>query len=141
MLWRQWKTAARFGGPGVLLGLALAWLIGGQRGLAQGDPQRRSDRLRPAAIVPAGESSGISAIISPLQPGSPVATAQLLYLIDTKARAFAIYQIDPAQGKSTIKLQGVRQFHWDLQLGEWNNHEPQVQEVEAAVKAASPKTR
>lgn len=137
MLGRQWKAAVQFGGPGVLIGLALAWSMGGHRGLfAQGEPARAPDRNRPAMLAP--ESSGVTAIVSPPQPGS---SGQLLYLIDAKERAFAVYQVDPSQGKGTIKLQGVRQFRWDLQLEEWNNHEPEVGTVKAAVKAGSSRSQ
>ena len=139
MLWRQWKSALEFGVPGLLLGLGLAWLAGGYRGLhAQVDSPKSSDRNRPTVTAATGESGGITAMISPLQPGS---AAQLLYLVDAKSRVFAVYTIDTTQGKDTVRLAGARRFHWDLQLTEWNNHEPEVHTVEAAVKSASPKSQ
>lgn len=139
---RQWSTVARFGGPGVVLGLALAWSIGGQRGAhADGPVPALPERPRAAASLPVGESGGTLALISPLQPGSNGATGQLLYLIDTKSRAFAVYRIDPAHTKGTIKLEGVRQYNWDMKLAEFRNQDPDVLTIESAVKAAGTQTR
>jgi len=139
---RQWSAVARFGGPGVVLGLALAWSIGGQRGVhAQGSLPARPDRPLPVAPSPVGESGGTLAMISAL-PGGNGATGQLLYLIDTKSRAFAVYRIDPTHTKGTIKLEGVRQYHhWDMKLAEFRNQEPDVLSIESAVKAAGSQTR
>ncbi|MDR3637760.1 MAG: hypothetical protein P4L84_28395 [Isosphaeraceae bacterium] len=134
---RQCNMAARYGGPGLLLGLVLAWSIGGQRGLhAQATAPSPLDRARPVSSAPVGEAGGTLAMISPLQAGSPSATGQLLYLIDTKSRAFAVYRIDPAHDKGTIKLEGVRQYHWDMKLSQFNNQDPEVAVIESAVKAA-----
>jgi hypothetical protein len=123
-------------------GLVLAWSIGGPRGLhAQATPPGSVDRPRAAAATPAVEAGGTVAMIAPVQPGSPGATGQLLYLIDTKTRAFAVYRIDPAHDKGTIKLEGVRQYHWDMKLAEFNNQKPEVAAIESAVKAAGSQNR
>jgi hypothetical protein len=67
-------------------------------------------------------------------------SAQLLYLIDTKARTFAIYRVDPANaaGKGTVKLEAVRQYQFDLRLTGYNNQPPEVKEVESIVKTLGP---
>jgi len=138
----RWSAAARFGGPGVLLGLALAASIGGQRGLhAEGAGAAAIERPRPVPTAPAADTGGVLAMTAPLHQGSANGTGQLLYLIDTKSRAFAVYRIDPAQDKGTIKLEGVRQFHWDMKLAEFNNQKPEVDAIEAAVKAAGVRAR
>ena len=142
MSFRQWSSAARFGGPGVLLGLALAWLLSGQRGVhAQASSASAVDRARPVAAGQVADSGGTIAMIAPLHTGSPEGTAQRLYLIDTKSRAFAVYRIDPTHDKGTIKLEGVRKFHWDMQLEAFNNQEPDVHTIATAVKAAGGQSR
>jgi hypothetical protein len=140
---RTWSNAARFGGAGVVLGLALAWSLGGPRGLlAQAAPATKgAERPRPAPAAPVGEAGGTLALIAPWQPGTPNAKGQLLYLIDTKSRAFAVYRIDPEHDTGTIKLEGTRQYQWDLQLTEYNNQEPAVSAISAAVKAAGVRSR
>lgn len=141
MLWRQWGTAARFGGPGLLLGLILAGWLGAPAGLqAQAASPALADRGRVPAGAVSAEANGTLALIAPLAAGSQGAAGQLLYVIDTKTRAFAVYRIDPGHDKGTIKLEGVRQYQWDLMLTEYNNQEPQVAATKSAVSAvAAPK--
>jgi len=62
---------------------------------------------------------------------------QLLYLIDTRSRAFTIYRIDTTKGSLTVKLDAARQYGWDLKLTGYNNLEPQGTAVESMVKAAT----
>lgn len=139
---REWSAAARFGGPGIILGLALAWSIGGQRGAhADGPVPALPERGRIGAPAPTGESGGTLAMISQLPPGPNGAAGQLLYVIDTKSRAFAVYRIDPNHAKGTIKLEGVRQYNWDMKLDEYRNQEPDVLTIESAVKAAGSRSR
>lgn len=139
---RQWGAAARFGGPGLLLGLLLAGSFGGQSGLrAQAAAPSAADRGRPGAGTTVGEANGTLAMIAPLQAGASNGAGQLLYLIDTKTRALAVYRIDPAHDKGTIKLEGVRQYQWDLMLTEFNNQKPEVATIESAVKAAGAQNR
>jgi hypothetical protein len=59
---------------------------------------------------------------------------QLLYLIDTRARAFTIYRIDPTSVEKTVKLVGARQYQWDLKLSQWNNDQPEVAAIERSLK-------
>ena len=115
----------RYGVPGLVLGLALSWGLEG-RGpsvWAQAPPPSGAspnavDRSR--ASSPA-ESSGTIAFTS-----SAGGNAQLLYLIDTKSRAFALYRVDPSNPKGVVKLEAARQYQWDLKLAEYNNLPPEV---------------
>ena len=61
--------------------------------------------------------------------------AQFLYLIDTRARAFAVYRVDPSNPKGTVKLEAARQYQWDLKLAEYNNLPPDVSAIESTVKS------
>jgi hypothetical protein len=125
----------RFGIPGVLLGLALSWW-GGGRGLpahAQGVPVIE----RPKAVAtPALESGGTIAFTS-----NTSGTAQLLYLIDTRSRAFAIYRVDPVNPKGTVKLEAARQYSFDLKLTEFNNQPPEVAAIESTVRTLGHSTK
>jgi hypothetical protein len=88
-----------------------------------------ADRSRPAAMT-SGEASGTIALTSPLGNG-----AQLLYLVDTRAHAFAVYRVEPANAKGAVKLEAARQYQWDLRLDEYNNQEPNVAAIESTVKS------
>jgi hypothetical protein len=116
----RWIGAPPLGVLGVLVGLALAWCFG----IGQSAPIRA--QAAPAAIEPAGTIAFTAA-----GPGS----TQLLYLIDTRSQAFAIYRVDPQELKGTVKLEAARQYRWDLKLGEYNNQPPEVSAVEAMVGA------
>jgi len=137
-----WSGALRYGLPGVLLGLALAsgGRGGGRELWAQGPiPMPRSgmpggDHPR-SAPAPGGESDGTIAFTT--NTNGP---AQLLYLIDTKTRAFTIYRVDTTKG--TVKLDAARQYGWDLKLTGYNNLEPQATAVESMVRTTGqPTTR
>ncbi len=60
-------------------------------------------------------------------------SGQFLYLIDPKTQAFAVYKVDPRDPKGAVKLEGTRQYRWDLRLAEFNNQEPQVATIESMV--------
>lgn len=109
--------AVRYGVPGMLAGVALAWLLGG------GQPTA----LRAQGPAHA-ESAGTIAFTS-TGPGS----TQLLYIIDTKSQAAAVYHVDPQELKGTLKLEATRQYRWDLKLAQYNNQPPEVSAVEAMV--------
>jgi hypothetical protein len=116
----HWGGVARYGLPGLLAGLALAWWGGGGRGptaLAQG-------------LGRPGEPNGTIAFTSTMASGS-----QMLYLIDTKAQAFAVYRYEPSglKGAGTVKLEACRQYRYDLMLSEYNNAAPNVSDIEAMV--------
>jgi len=138
----SWNGALRYGLPGLLLGLALAsgGRGGGRELWAQGPIPAPSpggaafDRSRTAA-APGGEADGTIAFAT--NTNGP---AQLLYLIDTRSRAFTIYRVDTAKG--TVKLDVARQYGWDLKLTAYNNLEPQVTAIESMVKTSGqPTTR
>jgi hypothetical protein len=102
---------------GLAAGLALAWTLG-------------IGRVPPVGAQPAttGDPSGTIAFTT-----GGAGTAQLLYLIDTRTQAFAVYRVDPNEVKGTVKLEAARQYRWDLKLGEYNNSPPEVAAVEAMV--------
>ena len=116
----HWGGAARYGLPGLVLGLALAWWSGGHgpTAMAQGS-------------TPGTESNGTIAFTSSVGGTS----SQMLYLIDTKSRAFAVYRVEPAnpKGTGTVKLEAARKYEYDLKLSEFNNQPPEVSSVEAMV--------
>ena len=69
---------------------------------------------------------------------SPAGASQWLYLIDTKARAFAIYQVDPTNPKGVVKLEAARQYQYDLKLEHYNNLPPEPSAIkEATLNAVS----
>lgn len=129
----------RFGFPGIVLGLVLAWGLDGRGPSAQAQAPGGSaismpnDRGRPAATPPASETSGTIAFSSPAG-----GNAQLLYLIDTKTKAFAVYRVDPSNSKGTVKLEAARQYQWDMKLSEYNNLPPEVAAIESTVKSLGP---
>jgi len=143
--WRSGREAARYGLPGLVLGMALMWGTGGGRApVVQAQTGHRPDRLtglsrpeRPGPNLPAvGDPTGTIAWTTTYGGGM----AQLLYLIDTKARTFALYQIDPtnAGGKGSVKLEAVRHYSFDLRLTGYNNQPPEVKDVESIVKTLGP---
>ena len=141
---RGWSGVLRYGLPGLLLGLALASGGRGGRELwAQGAVPAPApmpggggfDRSRPAG--PGGEADGTIAFTT-----NPNGAVQLLYLIDTRSRAFTIYRVDTTKGSLTVKLDAARQYSWDLKLTAYNNLEPQGAAIESMVKTlGSPMAR
>jgi len=89
-----------------------------------------------AAVAPGVESGGLIALTT-----ATTGSAQLLYLIDSKAHAFAIYRVDPTNPKGTVKLEAARQYTWDLKLAEYNNMPPEVAAIESTVKTLGHPTR
>ena len=125
---REWSGAARFGLPGLILGVVLSW-AGGARG-PELAAQTAADagRARPTA---AGEAGGTLAFVTT----SPTSSGQWLYLIDSKTQALAVYRFDPANSKGSLKLEASRQYEWDLKLEHYNNQAPEPSAIEATVKA------
>jgi len=134
-----WSGWVRYGLPGVALGLGLAWGLGDRGPAAHAQTQTPGASAAPvpahrptaAGAAAAGESSGTIAFSTAAGGGS----AQLLYLIDTKARAMAVYRVDPTNPKGTLKLEAARQYQWDLKLDEYNNQEPNVAAIESTVRS------
>jgi hypothetical protein len=136
MAWRGW---IRYGAPGVVLGVVLAWGMEGRGPSAQAQVQAPSsipmplpvDRGRTTAAAGAtAQAAGTIALTTPMGNGS-----QMLFLVDTQARAFAAYRIDPSNPKGTVKLEAARKYQWDLQLDEYNNLEPNVAAIESTVRS------
>jgi hypothetical protein len=134
-----------YGLPGVALGLTVAWCssfpqeqAAAQTGTtrpapgASGGPARAGEAAKSQAgkAVVSSDSSGTLALVA--NPSGPI---QWLYLIDTRKRAFAVYRIDPANPKGTVKLEAARQYRWDLELDQYNNQGLEPADVEARVKA------
>lgn len=118
--WQGWGPSARQGGLGLLAGLALAGLLGIGRAPAV--------RAQPTAA----EATGLIALTT--QAGSSGASpVQWLYLIDTRARSFAVYRVDPKDPKGAVKLEATRRYEYDLKLAEFNNQAPDVAAIEAMV--------
>ncbi len=131
-----WGGWVRYGLPGLVLGLTLAWGLEGRSPVAKAQGPGSypplpgsADRGRTSATPPV-ESTGTVAFSSPAG-----GNAQFLYLIDTRAHAFAVYRVDPSNPKGTVKLEAARQYQWDLKLAEYNNLPPEVSAIESTVKS------
>jgi hypothetical protein len=118
----HWGGVARYGLPGLVAGLALAWWVGGQ------GPTARAQGMAPGA-----GSSGTIAFTTAVNGSS----SQMLYLIDTKSQAFAVYRVEPTGPKSsgTVKLEAARQYQYDLKLSEFNNQPPLPHDIEGMAKS------
>jgi hypothetical protein len=99
---------------GVMAGLVLALMAGGRAPVALAQPA-------PAG----GEAGGTIALTAPTQGGVP-----LLFVVDTREKALAVYRVDPQKG--SLKLEASRPYRHDLKL-EWNNLPPEASAVEAMV--------
>jgi hypothetical protein len=118
----HWGGLARYGLPGLVAGLILAWWVGGHGSTVRGQ-----------GMVPTAESNGTIAFTT----SSNNSPSQLLYLIDTKSQAFAVYRVEPTNPKGSVKLEAARQYRYDLKLSEFNNQSPDVSSIEAMVKSMS----
>jgi hypothetical protein len=120
-----WGGLLRFGLPGLMTGLILAWWFGGHGPTA-----------RAQGMASANDSNGTIAFTSSPNGSS----SQLLYIVDTKSQAFAVYRVEPnnPKGSGTVKLEAARQYRYDLKLSEFNNQPPEVSSIEAMVKSMSP---
>jgi hypothetical protein len=135
MLVRNWSGAARYGLPGLILGVALAW-VGGARGpeaAAQTGHGVEPPRSSRPGLLASEETGGTMAFVT-----QPSGTSQWLYVIDTKARAFAVYRVDPNNPKGVVKLEAARQYQYDLKLEHYNNQPPEPSAIkEATLNGAS----
>jgi len=119
----HWGGAARYGLPGLVAGLALAWWCGGHGPTAKAQ-----------GTIQGIESTGTIAFTTPVAGMS----SQMFFLIDTKSKAFAVYRVEPAgssKGLGTVKLEAARKYQYDLMLSEYNNQPPEVSSIEAMVKS------
>ena len=113
----RWSQAARYTIVGLLAGVALCW----------GTALRRAPASQTQGTS-AGDAAGTIAFTSGGNgPG------QLLFMIDTKSQAFAVYRVDPQNPKGSVKLEAVRQYKYDLKLTEFNNQPPEVAAIESMV--------
>jgi len=129
----EWRSWLRFGLPGLMLGLGLAWFLGGREpsAMAQAaNPNSIAQAEKSRGTTQAGDGFGTFAFTSPAS-----GNAQLFYIVDTKSKAFAVYRIDPGNAKGTVKLEAARQYQWDLKVSEYNNQEPGVAAIETTVKS------
>jgi hypothetical protein len=111
----RWSGSARTLVAGLLAGVLLSWALSG--------------RTAPAARAQAAGSNESGGTIALTSGGN--GSAQMLYLIDTKTQAFAVYRVDPQNGKGAVKLEAARQYRWDLKLTEFNNQPPDVASIES----------
>jgi hypothetical protein len=136
MALRNWSEWLRFGVPGLVLGLGLAWSLDGRGPVVHAEPPNTlpmpaNDRGK-TVVPPQAGADGSGTIAFSASYGS---NAQLLTVIDTKTRAFAVYRIDPSNPKGSVKLEAVRQYQWDLQLTDYNNLQPEVAAIKSTVKS------
>jgi len=61
-----------------------------------------------------------------------VENRQQIKLIDPKTRVMCVYQIDPTTG--VVALKSVRNFHWDMQMSEFNVVSPAPREIRAMLE-------
>jgi hypothetical protein len=138
------SALARYGLPGLVMGMFLAWGSGvrGPQVAAQTESHDRSAGAQ--RVAPRSGEAGKSQVSRSIAGADGAGTlalitettgpAQWLYLIDTKKRAFAVYRMDPSNGKGTVKLEAARQYKWDLELEHYNNQAPEPAAIEATVK-------
>ena len=124
----RWVGAVRYGLPGLALGLALAGWSGARGPTAQAQS--------PGAT---GDTRGIIAFTSNTSNPNTGSPWQLLYLIDTRTQAFAVYRVDPtnpqARGRSSSRPPDNTEY--DLKLSEFNNQPPEVAAIESMVRRGS----
>lgn len=108
---------------GVLIGVTLAWFSGVVRVPID------TLHAQSGQGVTSNETGTISWTSSLSEGG------QLLYIIDTKSQAFAVYRVDTRDSKGAVKLEAARQYRWDLKLAEFNNQAPEVATIESMVAA------
>lgn len=137
MPYSQGSGWIRYGLPGIVLGFVatLALQGWGVKALAEQGPP--AERAVPRTV----EATGANGTIAFTTQSGVGGSAQLLYLIDTRSKAFAVYRVDPTNSKGTVKLEAARQYQWDLKLAEYNNQEPSVDAIESTVKNLGQPTR
>ena len=55
-----------------------------------------------------------------------------LTIIDPQTRGLVVYHIDKASGE--VSLRSVRNFHWDLQMDEFNGKNPLPREIRSLLQ-------
>ena len=113
-------------GVGLVAGVVLGWAFGYAR-----TPTAMA-QATPGAMAPV-EAAGTIAFTAPAPE-----SGQLLYILDTRTQAFAVYKVDPRDPKGAVKLEAARQYRWDLKMAEFNNQAPEVATIEAMVSGSAP---
>ena len=126
-----------YGLPGIVLGCVATLALQGWGVKAQAEQGPPVERVSPRG----SEATGANGTIAFTTQSGVGGSAQLLYLIDTRSKAFAVYRVDPNNSKGTVKLEAARQYQWDLKLAEYNNQEPNVAAIESTVKSLGQPTR
>lgn len=119
----RWQAAVRYGLPGLVAGLAIACLLGGQ-------PVLQAQAQVPLPAQGQAQAAGVLAFTSGMPGGT-----QWLYLVDTRAQTFAVYRVEPQNNRGVVKLEAARHYQWDMMLAEYNNQQPEVAAIESMVKA------
>ncbi len=170
-------VVARYGVPGAVLGMALAWLAVARGPVVQAQltgPNGEPSLIRPESagqppagpqvpigqpsvvrtmpmapgydpaagrkaprVAASGESSGTITLVVPSNDG----TAQWLYIVDTKTHQLAIYKVDTAAPKASIKLEVAREYGWDLKINQYNNSGLEPAAIEKLVKSVVQQAR
>lgn len=124
----------RYGLPGMMVGVALCWVMGGANPTPANaqDPHMPSGARGFAAEGVSGATNGTIAFTTTTPAGQ-----SRLIIIDTAAKSFALYRIDsdPTKGGGAVKLETARQYRWDLQLQEYNNLPPAPKAVKSMVES------
>jgi len=108
---------------GTLLGVGLVAAAGGT--LEQGG------KVLPPQRDPAGVVHGAGGELIVVPFGLPE-KGLMLSVIDPHRRVMSVYHLDPGTGK--IALKSVRDFHWDLQMTDFNNEAPLPQEIQSLLE-------
>lgn len=99
---------------GAVVGVSIGWLAASwDMGSGQ------------AYAIPAQRADGSSGLVTLLSDAGEA--QQRVLLVDPRTHAMVTYQIDRESGE--IELKSVRNFHWDLQLLEYNGKSPHPEDV------------
>ena len=105
---------------GVLVGAAMGWMAANW-GVG----------LREVYAVPASQrGSGQAELVTLVTNAGEAGEAVLL--VDPRNHSMVTYHIDRGSGEITLK--SVRNFHWDLQLLEYNGTSPHPEDVRGMVE-------
>jgi len=86
-----------------------------------------AQRPEPPQMTQGDSSNQLIALSAP-----PADGIQQVVLIYSNTRSMSVYHIELATGE--IALKGVRRFHWDLQMEEYNGQEPLPREIRALIE-------
>ncbi len=145
------RGVARFGLPGLLLGIALAWVSGvrgpeaaaqtGPGGLASansgvGSVRGRQPSRRRRGRSPGEMSNGTLALITS-GAGRPNGSISSTPRTAPSPSTASI----PTNSKGIVKLEASRQYKWDLKLEHYNNQAPEPDAIKATVETLARSTQ